>query len=46
MSYDELKMALELFFGDTSRSAEETREGLESLRDEIDMLLDTLGATP
>ncbi len=30
------------YFGDTSRSAEETREGLEFLVEEINCLIDTL----
>ncbi len=30
------------YFGDTTRSAEETREGLEFLAEEIDCLIDTL----
>jgi hypothetical protein len=30
------------YFGDTSRSAKETREGLEFLAEEIDCLLDAL----
>jgi hypothetical protein len=42
MTYEELKDALSRYFGDTRRSPEETREGLENLRDEIDMLLETL----
>ena len=42
MNYEELKQALMTFFGDTSRSAEETKDGLESLRDEIEMLIETL----
>lgn len=29
-------------YGDTSRSSEEAREQLEEIRDEIDMLLETL----
>ncbi|HEY9462833.1 MAG TPA: hypothetical protein VIR54_07070 [Vicinamibacterales bacterium] len=43
MSYDELKLVLDVFFGDPSRPVEETRDDLERLRDEIDMLLDALG---
>ena len=42
MSYEDLMAALMSFFGDTSRSAEETKDGLLALRDEIDMLLETL----
>ena len=30
------------YFGDTRRSAEETREGLEFLAEEINCLIDTL----
>lgn len=43
MTYEELKAALQRYFGDTARSREETREGLENLAGEIDMMLDTLG---
>lgn len=42
MSYEDLKKALMDFFGDTSRSADETREALESLKGEIEDLLETL----
>lgn len=42
MDYATIKSAVDDFFSDTSRSPAETREGLEHLRCEIDMLLDTL----
>lgn len=42
MSKDELIAAIQKFFGDTSRSPEETRDGLEEARDQIDTFLDTL----
>ena len=42
MSYERLKQALMDFFSDTSRSVEETKDGLESLREEIDQLLETM----
>jgi hypothetical protein len=42
MSYEELKKALYAYYGDTSRPPEDTREGLEELRDEIETLLDSL----
>jgi len=42
MDKHELIAAIQKFFGDTTRTSEETREGLEAARDEIDMLLDTL----
>ena len=42
MSLDEAKAALNKFFGDTSRTREQTREGLEELRDDIDVMIETL----
>jgi hypothetical protein len=42
MTYEALLKAVQTFFGDTSRPAHETAEGLESLKDEIDMLLESL----
>lgn len=42
MDLDELKEALNKFFGDTSRSRSDTKQGLIELRDEIDLLLETL----
>ena len=33
---------IDRWFSDTSRTVAETREGLESLREQIDMLLETL----
>jgi hypothetical protein len=39
MTLKELKAAVRLFFGDTSRPASETREGLCELSDDIDMLI-------
>jgi hypothetical protein len=42
MDYTELKAALDRYFSDRSRSAEETRQGLVDLRDELDMLIDSL----
>ena len=34
--------AIEGYFYDTSRTAEQTRAGLESIRDQLDILIDTL----
>jgi hypothetical protein len=42
VSYDELKGALDKFFGDTSRSRAETRDGLESLLEQIKLMLEAL----
>lgn len=35
--------ALQKFYDDTSRSREETREGLQKVRDELDLLIESLG---
>lgn len=42
MTYEQALEAIKEFFGDTSREASETKEGLQGLRDEIEMLIDTL----
>lgn len=42
MTLDSVKQSIQDFFGDTSRSRSETREGLEELRDEVDTLLESL----
>ncbi|BAO58553.1 hypothetical protein FDH89_gp09 [Pseudomonas phage phiR18] len=42
MTKDELMEAVRGFYGDTSRSREETRELLEEVRDEIDILIESL----
>jgi hypothetical protein len=39
---DDIKHLIERFFSDTSRSKEETLEGLESLRDDLDQRIDML----
>jgi hypothetical protein len=44
MSYDELIAALKSFFGDTTRSAAETKAGLQGLIDEAEMLRDSIAA--
>lgn len=41
-TWDALKSALDAYFSDRSRTASETRAGLEELRDDVDMLIDTL----
>jgi hypothetical protein len=43
METQDLMEALQRFYGDTSRSREETREALEEVRDQIDLLIDSLG---
>lgn len=42
MTYIELKAAVDAYFSDRSRSVSDTREGLENLRDELDMMIDSL----
>ncbi len=42
MTYDELKAALMKFFGDTSRSASETREGLLAIAEEAEALAESI----
>lgn len=43
-SYDKAEKAITDFFGDTSRSPEQTKEGLQGLRDHIETLLEALAA--
>lgn len=42
MSKDQLLEAIKDFYGDTSRSREETREALEEIHDEIGILVESL----
>lgn len=42
MELAQLKAAIQEFFGDTSRSPEETRDGLEEAAADIETLLDVL----
>lgn len=42
MTYEQLKAALDSFFGDTTRSKEETKDGLERIAEEALMLADTI----
>lgn len=42
MTIEELIEEVTAYFSDTSRSRSETREGLECLSNEIEVLLDTL----
>jgi hypothetical protein len=42
MTLEEVKDALNKFFGDTSRSPAETREGLMELVAELDIMFDAL----
>jgi len=41
-TYEELKKDLDDYFGDTSRSQEETIEDLETLIEEINMMIESL----
>ncbi|MDO8414157.1 MAG: hypothetical protein Q7S51_10260 [Gallionellaceae bacterium] len=43
METQELMEAMQQFYGDKSRTREETREGLEEVRDQLDMLIESLG---
>lgn len=36
--------AVRAFYGDTTRSREATRDGLEEVRDEIETLIESLGS--
>lgn len=42
MSKDQMLKAIDQYFSDTSRSVEETKDGLEEARDTIEMLLQTM----
>lgn len=42
MSYEQLLEHVRSFYGDTSRSQEETRDRLEDLLDEVKLLIDSL----
>lgn len=42
MDYDQLREHLMEFFGDTSRPASETKQGLEDLIDEARLLIESL----
>lgn len=44
MTLEELKQGIEDYFGDTSRSEEETVDGLSELRDDIEMRLEALSS--
>ena len=43
MDLDQLKKAITDFFGDTSRSQSETKEGLQEAADLIETFIETLG---
>lgn len=43
MTTEELLDELKRFYADKSRTREETRECLEEVRDELDLLIDSLG---
>lgn len=42
MSIEEILEAIQAYYGDTSRSREETREGLDEVAGELETLLETL----
>lgn len=42
MTTDELMQQVNAYIGDTSRSTTETREGLEEVRDEIEIMIEAL----
>jgi len=42
MTIDELKQAVQDFYGDTSRSQEETRDALEELARDLEAMIDSL----
>jgi uncharacterized protein YukE len=42
MTIDELKQAVQDFYGDTSRSQEETRDALEELASDLEAMIDSL----
>ncbi|AHC93990.1 hypothetical protein CH29_gp37 [Achromobacter phage JWAlpha] len=39
---DEIKKAIQDYFGDTERSRQATRDGLEDIASEVDCLIDAL----
>jgi len=43
-TYEQAEKAINNFFGDTSKEPQETKEGLQGLRDHIETLLETLEA--
>lgn len=42
MTIEEIKEIVNKYFGDTSRSQDDTRAGLQELMEEIEILLDSL----
>lgn len=42
MTIDELKQAVQDFYGDTSRSQQETRDALEELASDLEGMIDSL----
>lgn len=42
MSYEDLKKAVMDYYGDTSRSREDTKDGLENIIEEIELLVESL----
>lgn len=43
-TYERAEQAINNYFGDTSRTPAETKEGLQGLRDHIETLIDALEA--
>jgi hypothetical protein len=42
MDYERMMAAVTAYFGDPTRSQGETREGLETLKEEVGIMLDSL----
>ncbi|WP_434642700.1 hypothetical protein [Achromobacter piechaudii] len=42
MSIEEIKSAVQRYYSDTSRTRQKTRDGLEEIASDVEMLLDTL----
>lgn len=42
MEYEDLKTAVMDYYSDTSRTREDTKDGLEAIIEEVRMLIDTL----
>lgn len=42
MQYEKMKEAVDRFFSDKSRSPQQTLDGLETIREEIDVMIESL----
>lgn len=42
MNIEEIKSAIQRYYSDTGRTRQETRDGLEEIAGDVEMLLDTL----